>query len=246
MLFYLWNLLAQSDLGNAAIDATEKKSAVQLSDIIIIALLMVVVFIVMRSTRRRAGNRNSSAKKTAKQLVDKRLSENPNITINRLQELMAALADMSREINGNIDTRTTKLELLLAKADKRIAEYELIMEKLQAQKAMEALAAIRPSIQNAADTSDEIENIEEIIIEDEGLETFDDGAGSADYSAMPPEVEQQEKATSAGYNSKQGSINEQILTLARDGISLEEISRATGRPSGEVELILNLNGIKLK
>ena len=241
MLFYLWNILAQNGLDDVVRRSSDKKPMLELSDILIIALMMVVVFIVMRSARNRTVASRGKSKGKAKEIVNNRLSENPNVSINRLQELMAALSDMSREISGQIDTRTAKLEILLAKADNQIAEYERKIAKLEAQNAMASLAANKPVIE---DLQSSISVSEEVDDNSSESDSFENIAENAKSEEIPPDGNLAQNEAS-GHTMPQNGINAQIIKLARDGISLSEISRATGRPSGEIELILNLNGIKI-
>ena len=239
MLFYLWNILAENGLDDIASKGAEKKPFLQLSDIVTIALLMVVIFIVMRSTSRRSKASRSKGNSTAKELVNNKLAEKPNVSIRRLQELMAALADMSREISGQIDTRTAKLEILLAKADNQIAEYEKTFEKLRATQALNNLAANKPTISEPPASI----NISEKI--DINIDEIDNGMPEI-HSTIAPAIAKQPEPDSSYQTQPANTVNDRIIKLAKDGIPLTEISRATGRPTGEIELILNLNGIKLR
>jgi len=49
-----------------------------------------------------------------------RQSQKRDVYYNQMSELMAALADLSRQINGQIDARLAKLEILLRQADEKI------------------------------------------------------------------------------------------------------------------------------
>ncbi len=245
MLFYLWNILAENGLDDIVSKGTDKKPMLELSDILTIALMMVVVFIVMRSTRRKTVNSRNKNRSNAKELVGRKLEENPNVTINRLQELMAALADMSREINGELDTRTAKLEILLAKADSQIAEYEKKLKKLQASQALTNLGTGKPPLierhnSGIQEIKDEIDKITSRMPEIEST------IAPPPVKEAVPELEPKPDTNNAGLDRPANSVNDQIIKLAKDGIPLAEISRATGRPSGEIELILNLNGIKFR
>jgi len=51
---------------------------------------------------------------------------------NQINDLMTELADLSRQINGQIDTRIAKLDLLSAQADETISRLQKLLEQTQA------------------------------------------------------------------------------------------------------------------
>ena len=112
----MFDLLTQI-LAEVAESAQDNSGSV-FSDVIFVLGIIVIAFIIMRTTMRRVMRSKQRSKIPIQQrLADKRKIDDTYIQMN---ELMAALADLSRQINGQIDTRLAKLDILLQQADETI------------------------------------------------------------------------------------------------------------------------------
>lgn len=256
MPFYLTNLLAQNDKKTLF----EIFSQIPSSTFIIFGLLLVVVFLLMRSTHRRSIEiRNRNRGMTAREMVDQQMRDNPNHSIERLQELMAALADMSREINGQIDTRTAKLEILMAQADNQMTQMRQLVSELRMPERRKEID--RPDHGNTNDSARHKEpgnlrnNVKPITIATvpytdtttADIDFIIDNGGEKELTNNKPMAEKMpevELKAVAENETVEPDNKKQILELAQSGLPIADIARLTGRPSGEVELILNLSGFK--
>ena len=246
MLFYFFTFLSQIDNTRGLQQPDSSSSGFPLNQILMFAMMMIVVFIVMRSTAKRTVYRQKNKGKTAQEIVKAQLKENPYHTIDRLQELMAALSDMSREINGQIDNRTAKLEILLTQADKKIQKYQDILDSIRAEQARPnnfddkmPLPAEPVGLEPLTTMDLEIKEVNTV-----ELKSVEQTASTGKIDIIS-EDEPEEIIPKKQENSfDNSSEKKQIIDLAQSGTPISEISRITGRPSGEVELILNLSGIK--
>ena len=86
--------------------------------------IVVLAFFMLVRTRRKV--RESQAKSGLS--VDERVARHSHregtIVADHINELMAELADLSRQINGQLDTRLARLDILLQEADERISQLE--------------------------------------------------------------------------------------------------------------------------
>ena len=197
---------------------------------IVAAVLFLGLFLMIRTHQRIA--RSNKNKKTVKQ----RLSHQPtgHDIYGQISELMAALADFSRQINGQIDTRIAKLQILMAQADKMIKQ----MEEHTGTSARELVDEAKNS------SSDAIADIERI---------------NEQYREKIPPVAREDWQEKSTDEAKKGTENEDInnknkqnnsiitkkvLELSDQGMSALEIAKETTRPIGEIELILSLQGRK--
>ncbi len=245
MLFYILTFLS---------DATSEKPGslskqpfeIPLSTILLFGLFMFIFFIIMRATAKRSISSRNNPRKTARELVDSQLKENPYHTIERLEELMAALADMSRDINGQIDTRTAKLEILLGKTELKIAEYQKLIEeykKLTIENNRRNILLADTTDKKAVFSIENKQNSEPDPV-DPIAEPISHNVESKIDIQVNDEMENEEEPAEPKIKSEAENANSKILSMANQGMSLSDISRLTGRPSGEVELILNLSGFK--
>lgn len=172
-------------------------------------------------------------KRAAQSDADRSLSAHERVERNmpgrdiysQISELMAHLADLSREINGQIDTRIAKLEHLLRDADHTI-------QRLQA-------AAGQPSDTNPDATPDLIHQLRQQLNDPAPTplppaEDGPKGQGRAPQAAN-------DTAPAAPAPSPHAA---RILDLAKQGLSPLDIARELNRPVGEIELVLSLNGQK--
>lgn len=247
MLFYCFTLLAQIS------PEPKNQQAIPLDVIIYIGMFMAVIYVVMRSTAKRTMKSRNRDTQSYKDIAHRQLRENPYHTIERLEELMAALADMSREINGQIDTRTAKLEILLGHADKKIETYKdfIKQEEIRIQELQNRVKHVAKETIPERETVINTEN--DVIADDETptepepdtIRDYSDQSSTIDFRVTDNEITETEQAEPDNDKS-QFLQTEQIITLAQKGLAMSDISRLTGRPSGEIELILNLSGFKGK
>ncbi|MBN2063230.1 MAG: hypothetical protein JW745_00395 [Sedimentisphaerales bacterium] len=252
MLFTIANILCKTD---EQLPTSGILSGIPLQTIILFFMMMVVIFVVLRSTSRRSiAIRDKNAGVTAREMIDRQQRENPNSSISRLQELMAALADMSREINGQLETRAAKLEILLSQADKKIEQYERLLAE---SRNVDIQARSANNTQGNTGQSGNRNNVKPVTV---ASVPYTDTTTADMYLSVDSEEpladEAQEKLvkettpeikTESQSENKQENVPEskqQIIELAQSGLPIADISRLTGRPTGEIELILNLSGIK--
>jgi hypothetical protein len=115
-----------------------------------------------------------------------------------LEKLMVELFDMSRDINGQLETRITTLHELIRQADNRIQELRRVS----------------------------------------GQSIFSDTSSTISMSDLKASAPRQ-KPLLKTFTSADPE-HQKIYALADQGMSLSEISRTSGRPLGEVQLILDL------
>ncbi len=150
-----------------------------------------------------------------------------------LERLLVELSNLSRQINGQIDTRFAKLELSMVDADRRIAQLQRLLEesreagRLDDERISRAVAdanvAARPAASPVRPSLD-------LRVDDAGIQP---AAGTDVPPAMPPESASRPTAAA-------DSLHERIFELSDAGLSVVEIARRTGQSVGEVELILRL------
>ena len=86
--------------------------------LILAGAFLVISYVMLRNLRQKvakshAHDRMSIAERVAQTKPERHLHD-------QITELMAELADLSRQINGQLDTRMARLEILLARADQAI------------------------------------------------------------------------------------------------------------------------------
>ena len=93
-------------------------------------------YMMLRRTRRRLAISKYNSTLTVKEKVAKQIPTT-NIMYRQMGELMADLADLARQVNGQIDTRIAKLEYVIANADKKLEELHEATQRFQAQMAFQ-------------------------------------------------------------------------------------------------------------
>jgi hypothetical protein len=105
--------LAQEPSGEAASDFSPY--------ILLLGILILTVFMLI-STRRKIQRSRQQSGLTVKERVS-RETQDRNV-YSQIGELMAELADLSRQINGQLDTRMAKIDFLLREADQKIEKLQ--------------------------------------------------------------------------------------------------------------------------
>ena len=147
-------------------------------------------------------------------------------TQDQMHELMAALADLSRQINGQIDTRLAKLEILMSQAEAIIKR----LEQAGGVRAPVSEAQVKPSF----DTT--VGDVKEITQKIQGSE--------ASQSSNEANAEIDSTPHSSDSSAELSPQAQQVLEMTRKGLAPLAIAQKLNRPVGEIELILSLAGKK--
>jgi len=180
---------------------------------IFLAGIVVLTLVIMRSTIRRIRQSRQRSQKSVKERVQDLTA--PQEMYSSIGNLMAELAELSRQINGQIDTRCAKLEILLKQADQTIGK----LEQGNACRS-NAVSGVSPIVSAA----------EKPILPVHGSTTV------PRQSSLPPE--------SSTLSHVEAAQRQEILDLAAKGMAPVSIAKVLNRPVGEIELILSLNGKK--
>jgi hypothetical protein len=101
---------------------------------IVPALFIVAAVFMLRSARRRSRQGGTTREEARRQIPS--LREQMDVRAN-LEKLLLDLQELSRQINGHIDTRFCKLEVLLKDADEKIRRLEALNSGAAAPRAAE-------------------------------------------------------------------------------------------------------------
>jgi hypothetical protein len=148
---------------------------------------LIIAVVMLRNLRRRVARSEEHDRLSVGQRVAQ--TKPARDVHDKIGELMAELADLSRGINGQLDTRMARLEILLAQADETI-------EKLSGDGTQEPMA--------------------------------------------PQRGGREKKPALAGQGMRLTAMEQKIVDMANKGAEVRQISKDTGRPAGEIELILAL------
>jgi len=203
-----------------------------------VAGIVLAAFMLMRWSQRRMMQNRSRSNLSVKDRVDQ--SRKGMEIYTQIGELMSQLADLSRQINGQIDTRIAKLELLIGEAD-------LTIDKLK---------------KLTSNDTHQIGNSDDQLKQD-GIETLRkisekyhqiDLTQPTEHPHSDLENNSESETPNHADNTKDRKPNrsdillenQQILRLSQQGMSPIEIAQELNRPIGEIELILALNGKKYR
>ena len=131
------------------VEQPEPSTWMSLQGVIWLLVILLAAFVMLRIARQRVLRSQALRGMPVRDRVARRVGSQENRTVNQISELMAALADLSRQINGQIDTRLAKLETLLEQADaviKRLEKGDLNTES----GACEAIKEISDSFHHSA------------------------------------------------------------------------------------------------
>ena len=171
----------------------------------------IFAYMMLRRTRTRLALSKFKSSRSVKEKVADHIPTT-NIMYRQMGELMADLADMARQVNGQIDTRIAKLEYVIATADKKLEQLD------EATKRFNAQMAFQDNHTESADNTPAPPKAQ-------------NNPAPKPYS--PPEPVKKRKETSPEVLS--------VLELADEGKTAVEIAQTLSRPTGEIELILALN-----
>jgi hypothetical protein len=200
------------------------------------AAIALLAFFLLQRTQRRVARGQQDRHLSVQERVTKKFDGSD--IYSQISGQMAQLAELSRQINGQIDTRVAKLEILIAEAERAILKLEKLTGK-SPQEITEALAkshadqdataaikAISEKFQNYPQDSQEQKSLSKEEIQDN--------------------AELEEILESGVSSFEKTSNNQEILDLADKGLSAVQIAQKFNRPVGEIELVLSLSGKKTK
>lgn len=179
--------------------------------LLVVGLMLIMIFVMFRRMRKhyqQAPPPHQSAGDRVRQLQQQQPDRQLH---NRINELMAELADLSRQINGQLDTRLARMDLLLREADRKI----------------ETLANLTDHPPDAHDEQTDTSS------PSPKPETSANTPASSTPSQPSPDTDLDNTDLSS-------ADNQTILSLAGQGWSALRIAQKCHRPVGEIQLILAL------
>jgi len=200
-----------------------------------VAAVVLAALLLMRWTQRRVIQSQQKKRPSVRQLANQ--TKAGSDIYGQIGELMGQLADMSRQINGQIDTRIKKLEILLRDADQAAAK----LEKLTGKDVTDQKSTPTSSSGNGAAA---IRKISEDFRQQQAASSEATGPARGEIEGPRSSGEAGGSPASAQKNSRISIENQQILAMDQQGMSAVEIAQELNRPIGEIELILALKGKK--
>lgn len=201
-----------------------------------VAGIVLAAFMLMRWSQRRMMQNQNRSNLSVQDRVEK--SRQGTEIYSQIGELMSQLADLSRQINGQIDTRIAKLELLIREADRTI-------DRLQKLPGNESNKIDNDNLNPAPDGIETLRKISEKYHQTDIAESSETPPSNLENSADSGSHKKR-RGTAESLPNKSDILleNQQILSLSQQGLSSIEIAQKLNRPIGEIELILSLNGKK--
>ncbi len=200
------------------------------------AAIALLAFFLLQRTQRRVARGQQDRELSAQERVAKKFDGSD--IYSQISGQMAQLAELSRQINGQIDTRVAKLEILIAEAERAILKLEKLTGK-SPQEITEALSKSHADL----DASTAIKAISEKFKNAPKDSQLDK---SQDQEKYQDNTELEEILESGVSSFEKTSNNQEILDLADSGLSPVQIAQKLNRPIGEIELVLSLSGKKTK
>lgn len=204
------------------------------------AVIALLALFLLQRTQRRVARSQKDRQLSAQERVAKKF--NGSDIYSQISGQMAQLAELSRQINGQIDTRVAKLEILIAEAERAILKLEKLTGK-SSQEITEALAKSHAD----EDAATAIKAISEKFKNPPGKVDVAENHGTNGGQSGNRDDASFEEILESGVSSFENSSNNQeILDLANKGLSAVKIAQKLNRPVGEIELVLSLSGKKTK
>ena len=170
------------------------------------AAVLVTLYFVMRSGRKK------KADPLARSPTQAGLSQQRNVE-RQMSNLLVELSEMSRQITAQLDTRATKLALMIDDADEKAALLQRMLDDCRAALAAVPLPPATPASPPTAPPPPR---------------------------PAEPAAEDAVFAPSLALADASDARHQQVYALADQGRSASDIARQIDRPHGEVELILAL------
>ena len=181
-----------------------------------LGLVLVLIFLVLYVPRMRRRNK-SRGESVSFDRQSRRTADRIQLS---LEKLMVELFDMSRDINAQLDTRMAALQHLLREADDKIRQLKEAGADSARQEQPRPTPPEEPQ-QPAPDAPAD--------------ETPNDDSAPGETDDRPADKTPLLKTGTAA-----DPEHREIYRLADEGRTSTEIARQTGRPIGEVQLILDL------
>jgi|GEM_PF-849285 len=204
--------------------------------ILVLGVVFLGIFLLIRTHRRVSRSQDHSNLSVGERVAQRQKQQldarEIRTTYDQINELMASLADLSRQINGQIDTRLAKLQVLLHDADNSVQRLQELTGKAPG-KTGPASPVIDDSAAGAVrDLSNRIQ------------QHSDQSARPADAVDLAEKPAKKDAGPADSPRNHRDNQTQQILELARQGLSAVAIAQKLARPVGEIELILSLNDKK--
>jgi hypothetical protein len=129
----MWQILAEGAAESASREGLP-------TPVILVFAAGIIGLLMLYSTRRRIKRNQKNVNLSAKEQVARGMQGREVYA--QINELMGELADLSRQINGQLDTRLAKLQVILREADQAIARLE---ERAGKQPANDTVAKVSPA-----------------------------------------------------------------------------------------------------
>lgn len=200
------------------------------------AAIALLAFFLLRKTQTRVARSQQDRQLSAQERVARKM--NGGDIYSQISAQMAQLAELSRQINGQIDTRVAKLEILIAEAERVIMK----LEKLSGKSPHEIAQALSQSHADK-DAASAIKVISEKF-KNSPQDSQDSPPPTGAENQDSSEPEEQIEIESGVSSFERTSNNQEILDLSAGGLSAVQIARKLNRPVGEIELVLSLSGKK--
>jgi len=183
--------------------------------------IILLAFVMLKMTRRKIAKSNKYQNLTAQERIQRRIEYNK--TFDQMNELMAALAELARQINGQIDTRLKNLEILLQQAD----------EKIQQLAALNGHESSNPDNNNSThiNVSETIRDI---------ADQFHHPQAHLNNQNFDSEKIPKQQISAEQNQVELSPASREVLDLSQSGMSKIDIAEKLHRPVGEIELILSL------
>ncbi len=209
-------------------EGSEAASGFGWEQIIALGLVILIMALMPRIIKTLRRERKSM---TAEQI--KSLRSGPNIK-NKADEILVELAEMSREINAQVDTKIRVLNKLIRDAEKVVKRYE----ELSARQEQGKLEPERKELSAGSEPPAKRDQAE-IVLPVADAEKDKDGAEEAESeSAVAASGAATDNTSVTGV--WQRSIGEKIIELDAKGYDINEIARKTRMSVSEVSLMLEM------
>ncbi len=207
-----------------------------LKSFLYIAAIVLAALLMMRWAQRRSEQSRRRSLLSVRERVSQ-MKAGTDIH-SQIGELMGQLADLSRQINGEIDTRLAKLEILLRDADQTISQLEKLTGK-------ESKTQPLPPSEPTGKGAEAIRKITEDFQQPKRAESSKTSTPMTEKTNKTEEKSEESESPASSQNNVKNSIEkQQILEMSEQGMSPVEIAQELNRPIGEIELILALKGKK--
>jgi hypothetical protein len=169
----------------------------------------------------------------------------------QMQQLLVELSEMARQISAQLDTRATKLELLIKEADEKLAALEsarkseplALFVPPQAPALPPPRRASSPSTASSSATLFDTPRLT-LVESNHDPDAPENGSDDSPHPGVTPAAAEAYTRSSRRHEPNIATLPDprhaEIYALADEGRGPAEIARHLGRPSGEIELILAL------